>query len=40
MANEIPDIPIVMRKVYRRLNRWRSSHARRMPIPERLWAAA
>lgn len=40
MANEIPDIPLVMRKVYRRLNRWRSSHARRMPIPERLWAAA
>ena len=40
MADEIPDIPLVMRKVYRRLNRWRSSHARRMPIPERLWAAA
>ena len=40
MANEIPDIPLAMRKVYRRLNRWRSSHARRMPIPEPLWAAA
>ena len=40
MASEIPDIPLVMRKVYRRLNRWRSSHARRMPIPERLWGAA
>jgi hypothetical protein len=40
MANEIPDIPLAMRKVYRRLNRWRSSHARRMPLPERLWLAA
>ena len=40
MANEISDIPLAMRKAYRRLNGWRSSHARRMPIPEPLWAAA
>lgn len=40
MANEIPDIPPKMQKVYRRLRRWRSSHARRVPIPESLWAAA
>ena len=40
MANEIPDIPRDMRKVYRRLRRWRSSHARRVPIPDSLWAAA
>ncbi len=40
MANEIPDIPLAMRKVYRRLKRWRGSHARRVPIPEPLWAAA
>jgi hypothetical protein len=40
MANKIPDIPLVMRKVYRRLNRWRSSHARRVPLPDALWAAA
>src|SRR5579863_9942869 len=40
MASEIPDIPIAMRKVYRRLNRWRSSHARRVPLPDSLWAAA
>jgi hypothetical protein len=40
MANEIPDIPPDMRKVYRRLKRWRSSHARRGPIPESWWAAA
>ena len=40
MANEIPDIPLEMRKVYRRLQRWRSSHARRAPLPDSLWAAA
>ena len=40
MANEIPDIPPDMRKVYLRLRRWRSSHARRVPIPDSLWAAA
>ena len=40
MANEIPVIPPDMRKVYLRLQRWRSSHARRVPIPEPLWAAA
>jgi len=40
MANEIPVIPPDMRKVYRRLQRWRSSHTGRLPIPEPLWAAA
>jgi hypothetical protein len=40
MADEIPVIPPDMRKVYLRLKRWRSSHARRVPIPESLWAAA
>ena len=40
MANEIPVIPPDMRKVYLRLKRWRSSHARRVPISESLWAAA
>ena len=40
MADEIPDIPSDMRKVYLRLKRWRSSHARRVPIPDSLWAAA
>jgi len=40
MANEIPVIPPDMRKVYLRLKRWRSSHARRVPIPESLWTAA
>jgi hypothetical protein len=40
MANEIPDIPRDMLKVYRRLRRWRSSHARRVALPDSLWAAA
>ena len=40
MANEIPVIPPDMRKVYLRLKRWRSSHARRVSIPESLWTAA
>ena len=40
MANEISDLPRDMRKLYRRLRRWRSSHARRVPFPDALWAAA
>jgi hypothetical protein len=40
MTNEIPDIPPDMRKVYRRLRRWRSSHARRLSFLDSLWAAA
>jgi len=40
MANEIPNIPPNMQKVYRRLRRWRSTHTGRLPIPESLWAAA
>ncbi len=40
MASEIPNIPPNMRKVYRRLKRWRSAHTGRLPIPEPLWEAA
>jgi len=40
MANEIAVNPPDMRKVYLRLKRWRRSHARRVPIPDSLWAAA
>ena len=40
MANEVPVIPPDMQKVYLRLRRWRSSHVRRVPIPESLWTAA
>ncbi len=35
-----PDIPNNIQKVYRRFERWRSAHTGRLPIPERLWAAA
>jgi len=34
------DIPIGMQKVYRRLERWRSTRRGRTPIPKPLWAAA
>jgi hypothetical protein len=40
MANEIPVVRADMRKVSRRLQRWRSSHTGRLPIPECLWTAA
>jgi hypothetical protein len=40
MARESLDIPHSMRKVYRRFERWRSAHTTRLPIPERLFAAA
>jgi hypothetical protein len=34
------DVPMAMRKVYRRLERWRSKRRGRARIPESLWAAA
>jgi hypothetical protein len=40
MAKESPDIPQDIQRVLRRFERWRSAHAGRLPIPERLWAAA
>jgi hypothetical protein len=40
MTNEISDVPPDMRKLYRRLRRWRSSHARRVRFPDALWTAA
>jgi hypothetical protein len=40
MTDDILDIPPDMRKLYRRLRRWRSSHARRVPFPDALWTAA
>ena len=33
-------VPIGMRKVYERFERWRKSHVGRLPISERLWRAA
>jgi len=40
MSSESPDIPPKMQKVLRRFERWRSGHAGRLPIPQRLWTAA
>src|SRR5208283_3521483 len=33
-------IPVGIRKVHGRFERWRKSHIGRLPIPERLWRAA
>ena len=33
-------VPIGMRRVFRRFERWRKSHSGRLPIPEHLWASA
>jgi hypothetical protein len=35
-----PELPDGMRRIYRRFERWRSSHQTRLPIPPALWAAA
>ena len=34
------EIPMGMRRVCRRFDRWRNGHQARLPIPEPLWAAA
>ena len=36
----LPEVPVGMQRVYRRFERWRSSHRGRLPIPAALWAAA
>jgi hypothetical protein len=41
MANDSPEIPHGMRRIYQRFARWRSAHPGvRLPIPARLWKAA
>jgi mRNA interferase RelE/StbE len=40
MGRDKSGTPNNMRKVYRRFQRWRSSHTGCLPIPEPLWAAA
>ena len=41
MATKEPlEIPVGMRRVCRRFERWRKGHKARLPIPEALWAAA
>ena len=39
-AKESLEIPVGMRRVCRRFERWREGHKARLPIPEALWAAA
>jgi hypothetical protein len=39
-AKEPFEIPVGMRRVCRRFERWREGHKARLPIPETLWAAA
>ena len=40
MVKELPDIPQDIQRVLRRFEQWRNAHVGRLPIPERLWAAA
>jgi hypothetical protein len=41
MATKEPfEIPVGMRRVCRRFERWRKGHKARLPIPEALWAEA
>ncbi len=35
-----PEVPTGMQRIYRRFERWRSSHRGRLPIPPALWASA
>jgi len=40
MMATLAAVPMGMRRVFRRFERWRKSHTGRLPIPEHLWAAA
>jgi hypothetical protein len=39
-TKRLPEVPAGMQRIYRRFERWRSSHRGRLPIPEAMWAAA
>ena len=39
-ARDASEIPIGLRRVCRRFERWRSGHKTRLPIPNGLWRAA
>lgn len=39
-TNDAGEIPIGMRRLCRRFERWRSGHKVRLPIPNALWRAA
>jgi len=36
----LPEVPTGMQTIYRRFERWRSSHRGRVPVPAALWASA
>jgi hypothetical protein len=36
----LSEVPTGMQRIYRRFERWRSSHQGRVPIPAALWASA
>lgn len=36
----LPEVPAGMQRIYRRFERWRSSHQGRRPVPEALWTSA
>jgi len=40
MVSKTVEIPVGMRRVWRRFERGRKGHQARLPIPETLWAAA
>jgi len=40
MAKVAPTVPIKIRRVSRRFERWRNSHRGRLPIPKALWVSA
>jgi len=40
MATGTPDVLAGVRRVYQRLQRWRSTRKPRAPIPEKVWAGA
>jgi hypothetical protein len=40
MAKHPFEVPVGLRRICRRFERWRKGHQARLPIPEALWAAA
>jgi hypothetical protein len=40
IKRRLPEVPTGMQRIYRRFERWRSSHRGRLPIPEALWVSA
>src|ERR1035437_1897569 len=40
IKRRLPEVPTGIQRIYRRFERWRSSHRGRLPIPEALWVSA